>query len=155
MAITSAVVDLRTYRIPNILVAILLLAFLIVGLVHGSDVNWIGHVGAALLTFALGVGVYALGQMGAGDVKLLAAIALWAGTGGLVPLLIAVSLCGFVGMLLIIAMRIVVPRFQTSGTEGQGLPRVLVKGEGIPYGIGIGPGALIASFAFPSWLWHI
>jgi hypothetical protein len=43
-----------------------------------------------------------------------------------------------------------------SGT--QNLPRVLTKGQGIPYAIGIGPGAIIASasvlYPWESWLWQ-
>lgn len=150
----AAVIDLKSYRIPNLLALTLLISFFAIALFHWSNINWSSHIGAALLTFGAGVTFYAFGQMGAGDVKFLAALALWAGVYSLLPLLIWVSLCGFGAMILILISRRLAPWFQTSGLEGHGLPRVLVKGEGIPFGIGIGPGAIIASFTFQSWLWH-
>jgi Flp pilus assembly protein protease CpaA len=94
--------------------------------------------------------------MGAGDVKLLGVVALWAGVFPLPALLFYVSLCGLLGMLVIIVLRIIVPRLQPSGSSGtRALPRVLTKGQGIPYAIGIAPGAIIASFNFAPWLWGI
>jgi hypothetical protein len=46
-------------------------------------------------------------------------------------------------------------RFQAQAASDRGkLPRVLTKGQGIPYAIGIGPGAVIASFGFEPWLWR-
>ena len=35
------------------------------------------HVGVALAAFAIAAGLFAIGQMGGGDVKLIAALALW------------------------------------------------------------------------------
>jgi Flp pilus assembly protein protease CpaA len=105
-----------------------------------------------------GIILYSLKQMGAGDVKFLAAIALWGG--GLLPvvvLLFWVSVCGFAGMMMILLLRLLVPRLRPANGGGgkPALPAVLMQGRGIPYGIGIGPGAVIASFYFPQWLWHL
>jgi Flp pilus assembly protein protease CpaA len=59
-------------------------------------------------------------------------------------------------MLVILAIRMVVPRLQPNETSAkQMLPRVLIKGQGIPYALGIGPGAIIASFSFSPWLWQL
>jgi Flp pilus assembly protein protease CpaA len=94
--------------------------------------------------------------MGAGDVKLLAVVALWSGIFPLPALLFYVSLCGLVGMLVILALRMIAPRLQASlAWPSKSLPRVLTKGQGVPYAIGIGPGAIIASFSFAPWLWQL
>lgn len=150
--IAAVVIDVTSYRIPNTLVVALVALFLAVAALNGSNVEWLewlGHIAAGILVFGAGIFLYAIRQMGAGDVKLLGVVALWSGVFALPPLLFSVALCGLVGMLVILALRMIVPRVQ----PGAGLPRVLTRGQGIPYAIGIGPGAIIASFSFAPWLW--
>ena len=152
MMIAAAVIDLISYRIPNGLVLALFGLFAIVAVINWSVVPWLSHIGAAILVFGAGVIFYAIRQMGAGDVKLLAVVALWSGVFALPSLMVFVSVCGLVGMLVVIALRAIVPRLQLA-TSAKRLPRVLTKGQGIPYAIGIGPGAILASFSFSPWLW--
>jgi prepilin peptidase CpaA len=151
----AVVIDLMSYRIPNSLVVALLALFIIIAATNWTSVAWLSHVGAGILVFGAGIFLYAIRQMGAGDVKLLGVVALWAGVFALPALLFFVSICGLLGMLVIIGLRIVVPRVQPNvvGTV-RSLPRVLSRGQGIPYAIGIGPGALIASYSFAPWLWR-
>ena len=153
LTLASAFVDIASYRIPNTFVLAFIVLFAIVALVHRSEVDWLSHLGAFTLVLGAGVFLYALGQMGAGDVKLLSALALWAGVYSLVALLFWVSLCGLTGMLIILTLRALVARSKVF-SESRPVPRVLTKKQGIPYGIGIGPGAIIASFGFPFWLWQ-
>ena len=153
------VIDLISYRIPNELVLALFVLFLILAAINWSEVAWVSHIGAAILVFGAGLFLYAIRQMGAGDVKLLAVVALWSGVFALPSLMIFVSICGLIGMLTIVLLRMIVPRLQPMGPSGkQNLPRVLTKGQGIPYAIGIGPGAIIASasalYPWESWLWQ-
>ena len=154
VSLTAAVTDLLTYRIPNILVGALALAFVALALFQWTGVNWIGHFGVAAMVLGGCIVFYAFGQMGAGDAKLLGALALWAGIPGVVALLFWVSLCGLCGMALILVARPFAPMVAKASLTNGGLPRVLTKGQGIPYGVGIAPGAIIASFSFPPWLWH-
>ena len=151
LMLCAAVFDLATYRIPNLLVLCVLGAFAVVAVLHRTEVDWLSHAGAFVLVLGAGVFLYGIGQMGAGDAKLLAATALWCGgVYAVVALLFWVSLCGLGGMLIILVLRVLAPRF----LDPNALPRVLRKKQGIPYGIGIGPGAIIASFGFPLWLWQ-
>ncbi len=122
----------------------------LVAALNWSEVPWVSHLAAGILIFGAGILLYAIRQMGAGDVKLLAVVALWSGVFALPRLMVFVSVCGLIGMLILIALRAVAPRLQPQGRK---LPRVLTKGQGIPYAIGIGPGAIIASFGFEPWLW--
>ncbi len=155
LTLVAAYIDLVSYRIPNSLVLALIALFLVIALLHRPDVNeWLSHLGAGIIVLGAGIFLYGIRQMGAGDVKLLTALALWAGVIPLIPLLFYVSLCGLAGMLVIVLLRIVVPRFQPSLAVKGALPRVLTKGQGIPYAVGIGPGAIIASFSFAPWLWR-
>jgi prepilin peptidase CpaA len=163
--IAAAVIDLISYRIPNELVLALLVLFLIVAIVNWNSISglmWASHIGAAIGVFGAGLFLYAIRQMGAGDVKLLAVVALWSGAVGLPGLMVFVSVCGLAGMMVIVLLRMIVPRLQSKDASGtKKLPRVLTKGQGIPYAIGIGPGAIIASVSAISpwepwlWLWPI
>jgi prepilin peptidase CpaA len=74
--VAAAVIDLISYRIPNELVLALFVVFLIVAAINWSEVAWVSHIGAAVLVFGAGLFLYAIRQMGAGDVKLLAVVAL-------------------------------------------------------------------------------
>jgi prepilin peptidase CpaA len=152
----SAIVDVATYRIPNELVLALVALFLVAALIHWPEVAWLGHLGSLCLIMGAGIFLYAFGQMGAGDVKLLSAVSLWSSIYSLVPLLLWVSVCASAGMLVILSLRFLLPRLQSLNflSRETVIPKVLSRGRGIPYGIGIGPGAIIASFSFPSWFWQ-
>ena len=79
MMLVAAVSDLRTRTVSNRLnLAIAALAvpfWFAVGLSPWPDMGW--QVLLALLAFALFLAMYATGGMGAGDVKMIAAVALW------------------------------------------------------------------------------
>ena len=152
--ISAAVIDLIWYRIPNAFVVALAVLFAIVAVLHWNDVEWLGHIAAFVLVFGAGIFLYAIRQMGAGDVKLLGVVALWSGVYALPSLLLFVSVCGLAGMLVILVLRMIVPRLQSNKVPApHAFPRVLTRGQGIPYAIGIGPGAIIASWDFAPWLW--
>ena len=54
------------------------------------------HVGVALAAFALAAGLFAIGQMGGGDVKLIAALALWFPPPLFLNMLIIMAVLGYV-----------------------------------------------------------
>lgn len=96
LLITAAVTDIRSRIISNRLnAAIALLAplyWLSIGLTPWPDMAMqLALGGAVLLIFA---GLFALGLMGGGDVKMLAAIALWLPLGGMAWLLVLMALIG-------------------------------------------------------------
>lgn len=88
--------DLRTRTISNglnLAVALLAIPFWWTsGLALWPDVAL--QIGVALLVFAAFAGVFALGGMGGGDVKLLGAIALWLPWPAVLTLLVIMSLAG-------------------------------------------------------------
>jgi prepilin peptidase CpaA len=92
---TAAVEDCRRLVIPNRLILALLLLWPIhlvsmpMSFVAGLEAG-----GAALAVFLVGALLYARGLVGGGDVKLLAAAALWAGGGCLPMLLLLTGLFG-------------------------------------------------------------
>ena len=82
----AASFDIASYRIPNAVVVALLVLFAIVSLFGSTEVNWLDHLLAGGVCLIGGIIFYGLGQMGAGDVKLLGTVALWGGIGALLPL---------------------------------------------------------------------
>ncbi|MBL8656077.1 MAG: prepilin peptidase [Altererythrobacter sp.] len=54
------------------------------------------HVAVALVTFAVAAGLFAIGQMGGGDVKLIAALALWFPPALFLNLLMVMAVVGYV-----------------------------------------------------------
>ena len=94
--VAAAVVDLRTRTIPNgLTAAIALLAipfWWATGLDFWPDIAI--RIAVAAGVFAFFAGAFAIGMMGGGDVKLVAAISLWLNPAAVVVLLVLTSLAG-------------------------------------------------------------
>jgi prepilin peptidase CpaA len=75
--------DVRFHRIPNLLTFPALLAALLVSPWVGATSGPLEAAMGAVLGFALLVGPYALGGMGAGDVKVLMVLGSWLGPGAI------------------------------------------------------------------------
>ena len=132
--------DIRDRRIPNW--AVLAVAALFVPWIFvGPHVSILGSLEAALVTFVIGVGLYAFHIVGAGDSKLLTATSLFVGLSQLLPFLVLVALAGGIIAILGMTMRPVraLVMFQMRG-KGD-------FGRGVPYGVAIA----IATVAILSW----
>ncbi len=131
LLVVAAVIDGRTRIIPNWLnAAIALLAipyWYSTGLALWPDVAIQIAIGAAaLLVFA---GVFAIGQMGGGDVKLITALALFLRPADFVQTLVVMALAGGV-LTVVMAVR---HKSRNDGTPFEN-----------PYGIAIALGGLVA-----------
>lgn len=123
--------DLRTRTIANRLNLAIALGAPLWWLAQGLP-WWPGaaiQVGIALLVFAVFAGCFALGMMGGGDVKLLAALALWLPPVPMMRMLVVMALAGGVLTLACIALH--------RARKAQGQPE-------IPYGVAIAFAALCA-----------
>ncbi len=80
--VTAAATDLGARRIANGSVLVVAAGALPL-LASGSLGTAAAHVGLAALLFLAGLAAFRAGLIGGGDVKLLAAVGLWAGPGGL------------------------------------------------------------------------
>ncbi len=96
MLIVAAVGDLRTRIIPNWLnaaVALLAIPFWwLTGLAFWPEVA--AQIAVAAILFALFAAAFHFGMIGGGDVKLVAALALWLPLGAVVKLLVIMSTAG-------------------------------------------------------------
>ena len=129
LLIAAAATDIRSRIIPNGLnLAVALLAapwWCAMGL-GGAEIAW--QLGIAVIVFAAFAGCFALGLMGGGDVKLIAALALWLPLGGLVQMLTWMALGG--GLLTLILWIAHRARRRTGLLE-------------VPYGVAIAAAALL------------
>ena len=94
---TAAVFDTWKFIIPNTITVALIALFVAVALLLPYDMgwrDWMSHVGAAGAALAGGVAMFAFNKMGGGDVKLMTAVAFWAGFEHLLELLIIIAIAG-------------------------------------------------------------
>ena len=99
----AAVNDVMWFRIPNVVpIAILALypAYLLSGGPGFAQLHWALAIAGA--TFLIGAFMFSRGWMGGGDVKLLAALALWAGPTHFPTLILVTSVAG--GVLALIGL---------------------------------------------------
>lgn len=92
----AAVSDARRFTIPNWLCGAVALLSLPHWLGSGAAL-WPGlviQVSFALAVFAVFAAVFALGAMGGGDVKLIAALALWLPVGRFMEMMVVVAIAG-------------------------------------------------------------
>ncbi len=152
----AGVSDLRTRRIPNVVVLVLLTTGIVYstwrspvtpGLVRGVE--------GMLVGFALWFPFYLLRLLGAGDVKLFAGAGAWLGPAGAVSAALVAALVGGVLALVVLAAR---------GEVGKVLARLgirlaLLRGgsapalagganDGLPYGVAMAVGAAVVAW-FP------
>jgi len=79
LLVLAALTDLRERRIPNWLTAGAAALYPVYLVLTPVPTAWLGAVGLALLVGVVGLVLFARGLVGGGDVKLIAAITLWAG----------------------------------------------------------------------------
>lgn len=144
LLIIAAASDARRYLIPNWISVGIIALFLPYALLNPIGVNWLGGLATAAAAFAFGLGLYALRLMGGGDVKLIAACALWAGPALIAPFLLIVSAAG--GALaggLLVARWIAAARRRrhspSGAIEAAGTPLMRQK---VPYGLAIAAGGI-------------
>lgn len=143
LVIWAALRDATTMTISNRLTLLTAAAFAPAALAAGlPPAAWglaLAAGGAALL---VGMIMFAFGWIGGGDAKLFAACGLWLGLSAATPFLLWTALAG--GAL---ASALILGRRAAEVLPGFGprwLQTLLTRGEGVPYGVAIAAGALVA-----------
>jgi prepilin peptidase CpaA len=132
--------DLVHYEIPNALSGALLAGFALIAAALPAPVIF-DHILAGLTILGLTSLLFATGLCGGGDVKLLAATALWMGWSHLGEFLLATALAGAaLSILLLVARRLAGSRVLAS--TGVRPRRLFAKDAGVPYGVAIATGGL-------------
>jgi len=144
LVIIAALKDLSSFTIPNWISAALALAFAPAALLVGASLGLIGAsfaVGVGVLLLA--AGMFALGWIGGGDAKLMAAAALWVGLRGLAPFALYTALAGGALALALVTLRSswIRPLAEAGPAWAK---RLATPGEAAPYGVAIAFGELAA-----------
>lgn len=150
--------DVRYRRIPNIYVLVTLVAGLLMNLVFGGVHGLLLSAGGCGLAFVLMMVLHIFGAMGAGDVKLFAAIGAVIGAPLVLPTFAIVLITGFIlAIYSMIRARLVrqtllnVLAFFASWFPGWQVQHYSVSGDRrhtIPYGVAITFGALVSLCIF-------
>jgi prepilin peptidase CpaA len=137
--IAATITDIVWLRIPNWIPACIAVLFLVAAMAEPRSLSWWGsHLGAGGIVLLVGIGVFAWGKIGGGDVKLLTGVALWFGLAQLPALLLAIGVVGGV-----VSIACVVLRGFGSGAmlEHLGMRAVALEtGQGAPYAVAIAVG---------------
>jgi prepilin peptidase CpaA len=129
LLVIVAVGDIRARIIPNWLNAAIALLAIPFWFALGLDPHGIMiQIGLSFAVLAVFAGCFAIGMMGGGDVKLLAALALWMPLGNMLSLLVWMALGG--GLLTIAMIILRRLRKTTEAIE-------------VPYGVAISAAALL------------
>lgn len=158
LAIIITYMDIRYRRIPNKLVLAILLVGLTVNTLFGGSQGLLLSLGGFGLAFAVMFFFHVFGTMGAGDVKLFAAIGAVNGLSLVVPTLLVVALMG--GILAICKMiysgrarttMFGVMHFFYGLLPGQQVPRIDIPADRsytLPYAVPICFGSLLSFVLF-------
>lgn len=146
--IHAAIGDLRTMRIPNRLILLLLAGYVVAVPLFGltlSDVTW--AIAAALAVLAFGFLCFYRNWMGGGDVKLLTVAALWLGAGHVVPFIFYTSIFGAGLTLMLLIFRQVRLPAALQGREW--ISRLHRRETAVPYGVAIAAAGVLVYLRTP------
>ncbi|MGI9392199.1 MAG: A24 family peptidase [Parvibaculales bacterium] len=144
MLVLISFFDLLKLRIPNLAILVLLGAFPFYGLWAGlSAVDFLIHFAVAFACFFAFAVLFYCHIMGGGDVKLIAAIALWLGFPHVFPFLLATALAGG-GLAVFSLLFRIAPDYWLSPFPF--LARLKKRWRHIPYGIAISIGGILTFY---------
>jgi prepilin peptidase CpaA len=144
LIVAAAFEDFRRFMIPNWLTLGICALWPLSVLTAPSAAGALGALACGFAVFVVGALLFARGYIGGGDVKLLAAVALWAGPALLPSLLIVTGLLGGVLALILLSP---VGAYLVAGARAQlgftQTPEAAIASTPVAYGIAIAAASLI------------
>lgn len=143
LLVIAAMSDIATMTIPNWISGVLVVSFLALGLVFRMPMNEVAQamgVGAGFLV--AGMALFALGWLGGGDAKLMAATAVWFGWPSVLTFTFSTLIAGGAATLILLAFRRVQLPQPVLSVPWVG--RLHSASEALPYGVAIAAGGLVA-----------
>jgi prepilin peptidase CpaA len=138
----AALQDAVQLRISNLICLGVVVGALTAMWLAGPDIGLWQNFAVLAGLLVIGTPIFAAGKMGGGDVKLLAAAGLWFDLQGALVMLIWVLIAGGILALIIVLVRL----FGWSDGARRRV-HVLKRGGGIPYGVAIAAGTILAGSA--------
>ena len=151
----AAVSDLLSMTIANRVSIILVVAFAIIAPLTGMDWHTYGlHFAAMAVVLAFSFTMFAIGGMGGGDAKLLAATALWMGFGMPLATYVLAS-AAFGGTLTLAILTFRNSPLSVYAVRNPLLRNIADTSLGIPYGIALALGGFVAFPESPLAAWAV
>ena len=141
----AAVNDILHYTIPNRICLALVGLYPAYVVAAPQTVDWLLAIAIAGATLAVGFGLFSLKLCGAGDAKLLAAVALWAGPLYALPFIVLTTLAGG-AVALFIYLQHRLARAPTPSLVAMGQSDPHIGRQQMPYGAAIGIAGLYVAF---------
>lgn len=145
--ILTAIWDITSFTIPNVLVLALLSLFVVfagAAAISGTGMGWYDagfHLLAGVIGLAAGMALFATGVIGGGDAKLFAVTTLWLGLNALFHYAILVTLIGgLLTLAILFVRRTPLPLFLM---KYEWVRRLHDRKAGIPYGVALAGAALM------------
>ncbi|MEZ5960462.1 MAG: prepilin peptidase [Hyphomonadaceae bacterium] len=146
LLIYAALSDASRLIIPNWVSIALATIFPVAALLTGAPLMSVGlHVLFGFGVLAVGFVLFQFNIIGGGDAKLLAAASIWTGVTAFMPMILWTAIAGGVMALALLTARQLIP----AGTYPAFVDHLLKKQNGIPYGVAIMIGALMAIPSLP------
>ncbi|MEE8454859.1 MAG: prepilin peptidase [Limibaculum sp.] len=145
LVFAAAISDILRFRIPNRICLALVLLYPAYVLAASQPVAWLPAVTVALACLLAGFILFLFNACGAGDAKLFAAVALWAGPALILPLGLYTSLAGGV-MVLFLWLQHRLARAPSAAMVLQTATDPGFSKQPMPYGAAIAVGGLYVAF---------
>lgn len=133
-----AISDSKQLRIPNVAV----IATFALAIVYGAltpQFNWLMHIGAFVVLFAICFALFHFGFLGGGDTKLIPVMGFWTGFAYLLPFLLMMTVAGAV-----LAVSIaVIKALRGRSKAGENDRSEAWRKTAMPYGVAIFVAALV------------
>ncbi len=144
--VVTAVSDIRTYRIPNLMCGLLFFMFPLFVATSPHTIQWAQNTVVFAVVSLAGFALFLSKGIGAGDIKLLSVTSLWAGPDLIAVLLLVTTFIGGIESIIMgIALYLKRPKIGAPWNPLQ---------EQVPYGVAIATGGLVmlGKMAQPFWL---
>ncbi len=148
--VAAAIGDFRAFRIPNSLVLSILVLYPAHVIASPKPVAWAYASIFAFVILAIGAGFFAAKMMGGGDVKLMAAVSLWAAPQHLLSFFVITLL---VAMLVACVMAVRMAAADARSAQGwsimaavTSIRHVPILKISVPYGVGISAAGLYVAW---------
>lgn len=137
----AAYSDWKKYTIPNYLSLILIILYPVFILTSPLEISWPFSLIVAAIAFVVGFALFAMGLFGGGDVKLITALCLWAGTSFILTFLVSMVLAGGF-LVLVVIIREALKQMTDKGGFINGARAAIRTKTPVPYGVAIAIGSL-------------
>jgi prepilin peptidase CpaA len=144
LLIAAAASDWHSLTVPNRYSLALVALFPSFVIASGGNVDWVGSLIYAAVAFVAGFVLFTLRICGGGDVKLFAAVALWAGPTLFMPMFLYTSVSGGI-LAVVLWMNFRFNRAALPTTLAYATSKTSISKQPMPYAVAIAAGGLFVA----------